>query len=171
MNTNNITAATSNSDNAQEQPSPTETPISEAMVLAILKRGAGPFLNRIGTADPITSLLTATDRYLTLIDHFRPELSRQEWLLICDASWSCFTFDEVHETAKQVVLLEIEYACGYEGLDQKWAVDGQALIHKLENLDMASHLAILHVVEVVKGQHGLTPDAALDFAGIPTANN
>ncbi len=94
-------------------------------------------------------------------------MSRQEWLLICDAFWSCRTFDEVHETAKEVVLLEITDGCRYEGLGQKWAVDGQALIHKLQALDLASHLAILHVVEIVKGQHDLAPDAALDFAGIP----
>ncbi len=71
------------------------------------------------------------------------KLSHAESMLITDALNGVIVMPE---TAEQQLWLEVEDAIAHRQLDQKWNVDGAALVEKLKKL---SHDAAIEIVDNV----------------------
>lgn len=73
----------------------------------------------------------------------RVDLSVDEACLITDAlNSSLMTADTAH-----LLWASIEDAMKYEGLQEKWGVDGKALVEKLRSLNEIQSMAIIDAVE------------------------
>ncbi len=91
----------------------------------------------------------ALERYFYLLSKKRQELrdrfSENELGLMCDASngtlWSVDTIAYLPHG--------IEDAISLDGLDAKWDVDGEALLAKLNELDLLSLCALVDGIELV----------------------
>lgn len=100
------------------------------------------------TADshpPTTVVNVAADRYLSTLKRHQPQLTAAEWMLIFDAQNGVIQDD----SAETLTLLwaGIEDAIQMEGLAEKWAVDGQALINKIKALDYAGMVVLADAAE------------------------
>lgn len=84
------------------------------------------------------------ERYAEVARRHLPEFSEAEWSLLREAlnGW-------LAEPAASVgwLALGVRDAIALDGLDEKWGVDGPALIARLEALDYAGCCAVLDAVE------------------------
>lgn len=102
-------------------------------------------------------------RYQAIIADSVPTMSRNEWLMICDALNGVWLSDE---RSVKAVWAEIADAEREAGLGRKWGVDADALAARVRDSSTASKTAIVEVVERfwLLGE-GLDHDAALAKAG------
>ena len=84
------------------------------------------------------------ERYQAIISAHRPELSRPEWMAICDVMNGEF-LGMGDTTAPRYIWASVSDACRMDGLADKWHIDGQALVDKLRNLDYAGCIAAAEV--------------------------
>ena len=89
---------------------------------------------------------TAVERYMMLLKTHRPRLSKNEWYLIFDSMNGLVT-DEPAELAASGVWLSVRDSIDLDGLAQKWEVDGEALVQKIQAMTKAELLSIVDVVE------------------------
>lgn len=116
---------------------------------------------------PTTVVNVAADRYLALIQQHQPQLTAAEWMLIFDAQNGVIQDD----SAETLTLLwaGIEDAIQMEGLAEKWAVDGQALINKIKALDYAGTVVVADAAERFWrhfSHRAIAPEEALATLGI-----
>lgn len=90
------------------------------------------------------SVNPALERYLHLIST-PPEFSESEWNLLRDACNGWATEMEPAEMLKSGLALQVSAAIA---LDKKWAVDGDALVQRLEGLSDLEAIATIYAVEV-----------------------
>lgn len=97
-----------------------------------------------GSGDRSAAASRMIERYAELARRSLPELTEAEWNLVRDAlnGW-------LPEPAASVgwLAMGVRDAIKLDGLDDKWAVDGDALLERLEALDYAGCLAVLDAVE------------------------
>ena len=84
------------------------------------------------------------ERYAELAQRAMPDLTEAEWNLCRDALNGWFI-----DTAESIKFVPWEVADGIKlnGLDEKWKVDGPALVAKLEAMDFSALCALLDAVE------------------------
>ncbi|MBU1248825.1 MAG: type II toxin-antitoxin system ParD family antitoxin [Proteobacteria bacterium] len=87
----------------------------------------------------------AADRLSLLYKHAMPNLSEAEWNLIFDCCNGSVL--EPAENAVWGLVLNVEDSIVLDGTDEKWEVDGPALITKLKALDRTGILAIVDKAE------------------------
>lgn len=106
-------------------------------------------LEVVGEENVSGALNAAVARYLEVCKRHKPDLTKQELLAVASAVWSTDTqsFDPRRLWAN------VEDALKFEGLAQTVEeFDGPALVAKLQALDYAQSLAVLHEVELIKSK-------------------
>ena len=86
------------------------------------------------------------DRYLETVRRHIPNLSAEEWMLIFDALNGVWSGDTI-ALAIQSLPLGISDAITLDGLADKWGVDGQALLVKMEAMGWCERLAVIDTAE------------------------
>ena len=104
-------------------------------------------LNSRGDENISSTLDTAIGRYLTVIQHSMPTFSDAEWCVIFDSLQSTYVSDE---TIVLAIDQEIAEGIEYEGLDEKWQIDGRDFVGRLAELTYAERQAIAEVVELFR---------------------
>lgn len=106
-------------------------------------------LEAVGEQNVSGTLNAAVARYLEVCKRNRPNLTKQELLAVASAVWSTDTqsFDPRRLWAN------VEDALKFEALAQAVeGFDGPALVAKLQAMDYAQALAVLHEVEAIKSK-------------------
>lgn len=86
-------------------------------------------------------------RLYDLYRRHMPELSRGEAMLICDALNGAATGETPASLLTQLLVPEVQDAVALDHLDQKWEVDGSALVEKLKALGPVAILALIDAAE------------------------
>ena len=123
-------------------------------------------LTLTGAENVSGALNSAVARYLAIMDAHRPELSRAEWLAVCDILNGTAVDETWTLRAAKYIAIEVEEGCLVDGLALKWEIDGPALVAKLAGLNVASALAVLHVVQTFWAHSNLPQAKALALAGV-----
>lgn len=119
---------------------------------------------------PTAVVNVAADRYLSTLKRHQPQLAATEWMLVFDAQ-NGVVQDRAAESLTGL-WANVEHAMRSEGLAEKWAVDGRALIEKLKALDYAGTVALADAAERFWrrfGQRAIAPEEALAALGIRPA--
>jgi hypothetical protein len=106
-------------------------------------------LEAVGEENVSGALNATVARYLEVCKRSKPDLTKQELLACASAVWSTDTqaFDPRRLWAN------VEDALHFEGLAQTVeGFDGLALVSKLQAMDYAQSLAVLHEVESIKSK-------------------
>ena len=106
-------------------------------------------LEAVGEENVSGVLNAAVARYLEVCKRHKPDLSKQEFMAVAGAVWSTDTqsFDPRRLWAN------VEDALRFEGLAQTVdGFDGPALVAKLQAMDYAQALAVLHEAESIKAK-------------------
>lgn len=116
---------------------PISITLSERAQHALDTRNIGMRGNRSGT------LAAMLERYARVCERCQPELSEPEMNLCRDVLNGTWLVDSPCSWA----LASIEDAISMDGYDQKWGVDGAALLRRLRGLDEAGWTALVDSVE------------------------
>lgn len=86
---------------------------------------------------------TAVERYLLVCKRELPGLTKNEWLVVMDA------LNATVLTADMIPYLpqEIEDAMEYDRLDEKWEINGDALVQNLKGLSTSGLVALCEAFE------------------------
>jgi hypothetical protein len=109
------------------------------------------------------------ERYYALLTASLPKFSQSEAMLIADALNG--SLNEVH--SMRLLWASIQEAIEYDGLDQKWGVDGAALVARLRALSLAEVYAVTDAIERAWiGRDGTMPErlAALGLISSETTS-
>lgn len=89
-------------------------------------------------------LARIVDRYAETVRRELPDLEVGEWKLLCDSLNGV-----IHEPAGHVgwFAAGVEDSIRLDKLDEKWKVDGKALIRKLSRMSFAQSLAVVDTAE------------------------
>lgn len=99
-------------------------------------------------SDICTTVTNMVLRYAECCRRSLPALTRQEWLLICDAlNGTWLAESSGGYSAAAVLEIEIADAIAINALDAKWGILGTDLPTRLHALDYAARLAVIDVVE------------------------
>lgn len=109
---------------------------------------------------------SAVSRYIDIVRHHRPGFSLAEWGALCDGIGDIVLDTNFMRYGGQSLVLEMSVARKMEGLAKKWGIDDRALIDKLCKLDMASAMAVAHVLGVFNAHRNLPLNEALAMAGV-----
>lgn len=95
------------------------------------------------------------ERYYALLTASAPKFRQSEAMLIADALNG--SLNEVH--SMRLLWASIQEAIEYDGLDQKWGVDGAALVARLRALSLAEIYAVTDAIERAwLGRDGSMPE-------------
>lgn len=105
------------------------------------------------------------ERYRDMIAAHCPELSRNEWFALCDVANGMFFGIGAATSAPRMLWAEFDDACRTDSVDEKWEIDGPALVEKLREMTTAEIFAVAEVTRRfwVRGA-GRTGDEALNLA-------
>lgn len=133
----------------------------------------GPPLERLvaertDDACPPTKIVNvAADRYLKSLEENKPRLSSAEWMLVFDAL-NGVIHDDTAESAG-LAWMGVADAIRHDGLAEKWAVEGNALIEKLKALGYVEAVVLVDAAERFWrrfGNQAVTPQEALAALGL-----
>lgn len=116
---------------------PISVTLSERAQHALDTRNIGMRGNRSGT------LAAMLERYARVCERCQPELLESELNLVRDALNGCWLV----ELPCSYALANIEDAISMNRYDQKWGINGDALLRKLRALDEAGWTALVDAVE------------------------
>lgn len=113
------------------------------------RAGESGFYSRSGAVS------RALERYAEVCRRHLPQLSREEWMLVCDALNGAL-IDPAGSVAW--CWAEVSDACTLNGAAEKWGVDGAALVSRLQALDYAGLVAVVDVAERFWAAHSRGED-------------
>lgn len=121
-------------------------------------------LERAGdNARSVSGMINAcAERYLETVRRHIPDLAAEEWLLIFDALNGVWAGDAI-VLSIQSLPAGVADAIALDGLADKWGVDGQALVDKLEAMGWCERMAVIDTAERfwAAGDWPSDPDALL----------
>lgn len=106
----------------------------QAAFAAIIENDELTGFNRSGRLNSIA------ERYMTMIDAAMPKLAAAEWLAIFDANITTESPATAHAHANL-------WDYPYTELGKKWDIDARELVSRLEDLPLASRLAVAEVID------------------------
>ena len=110
-----------------------------------LMRPHSELVNQLAGEYPL-SVNTALSRYLHLVA-IAPDFSESEWNLLYDACNGWATQMEPPDVLAQGLVLQVQDAIGFECLGEKWGVDTDRLIARLNTLSPVEAIAVIHKIE------------------------
>lgn len=87
------------------------------------------------------SITNAVERYLALVQAYRPAFTQEEWGVIFQAG------PAVRQASKPSILAAEVQDAVHEGLDQHWGIDGAELVRKLQALEPAPFWSVIEATE------------------------
>jgi hypothetical protein len=114
--------------------------VGEALERALAER-----VEERATGSTSSIINCIADRYCETVRRSTPDLTQDEWMLIFDSLNGVVLTDSAQSVAG--LWGGIEDSIELDGLDEKWSVDGQALVEKLRALDYPQQVAIADTAE------------------------
>lgn len=92
------------------------------------------------------AIARACDRYLFLVKACRPALAYEEWMAVID----CLNGYASQENVNQYVYaltFNLSDSFNLDAINEKWKIDGQALLDKVQNMTSCEKLSIVDVAD------------------------
>lgn len=130
--------------------------LEDSLVAALTKKGAPPTSYRIAETLGLFEYLQSV-----ALDEMRNGFTESEILLIADA---CNGFGYIWRMhPKQQLALEVQEAIEFDALDEKWGVDKESLLNKLDYISEFHAHTILVTLEKCWDRRRESSDKSLDI--------